>query len=117
MTLEELFKEACAKGITHFTLYPVPSQDGKTLYWCARATPSTGHSYVQTQTLNPIEAIIEVLKSLPKAPKRAKTADHDQKKPRFDSVNPPISEMAQRAVTAPVTEPQPEGINAWLPKM
>ena len=98
MTLEELFKEACGKGLTHFTLYPVESMDRKTIFWACRATPSTGHSYIQTQTLDPIEAITETLKALPKAPKRANTP-----KPRFDSVNPPLSELAQRAVTGAVT--------------
>lgn len=113
MTLEELFKEACAKGITHFTLYPVPSQDGKTLYWCARATPSTGHSYVQTQTLNPIEAITEVLKSLPKAPKRVVGKAKELAMPYG-----PGSELhGDPYKEPPVTEPQPEGINAWLPKI
>jgi hypothetical protein len=99
MTLEEQLREACKKGLTHFTLYPVESVDHKTTYWCARATPSTGHSYVQCQTLDPIEAVAEVLKSLPSAKAR---------KPKFDSVNPPISEMAQRAVTTKVKPEMPQ---------
>ena len=105
MTLEALLKEACAKGMTHLTVYPVPSQDNKTLYWCARATPSTGHSYVQTQTLDPVEAVMEVLKALPKAPKRTKAVDSKPSK------EPDL-------VTAPVNhpEPQPGDMSAWLPK-
>lgn len=71
MTLEEQLREAVAKGLTHLTLYPTPSDDGKKLYWRATATPSTGHKYVTTTSMDPIEAIGEVLKALPKAPKRA----------------------------------------------
>lgn len=115
MSLDTLLKEAAAKGMTHLSVWPVPSQDGKKLYWHAQATPSTGHSYVQTNSLDIVEAITEVLKALPKAPKN--------KKPKFDSVSPPISEIAQRAVTETVSEPAvspaepvPGDMDAWLPK-
>lgn len=104
MTLEQLFKEACAKGMTHFTIYPVQSLDRKTTYWCARATPSTGHSYVQTQTLDPIEAITQTLMALPKAPKRASKVKigHD---------------FGTEPATATVTEPdKPQTAEDWMPK-
>jgi hypothetical protein len=70
MTLEQALREAAAKGLTHVTMWPVPSQDRKTTYWYARATPSTAHSYVQTQNVDPVAALTAVLESLPKAPKR-----------------------------------------------
>lgn len=99
MTLEERIKEACDKGLTHLTVWPVPSVDGKHTYWAARATPSTGHAYVSTQSKFAVDAIAEVLAQLPKAKSRQAPL------PRFDTVNPPLSEMAQREVTAAVTEP------------
>lgn len=71
MTLEEQLREAVEKGITHLTLYPTPSADGKKLYWRATATPSTGHKYISVTVADPVEALHEVLKALPKAPKRA----------------------------------------------
>jgi hypothetical protein len=114
-SLEELIREACKRGLTHLTLYPVPSQDNKTLYWCARATPSTGHSYVQTQTLDPIEAMTEVLKALPKAPKRAsKAAD----KPLLrDEVTAPVTEtLADPDHVPDEPTPEPGDMNTWLPK-
>lgn len=106
MTLEEQLRDACAKGITHLTLYPVPSVDNKTLYWCARATPSTGHSYVQTQTLDPVEAVTEVLKALPAAK-------------RLRQPNPEPNLRGSGEVTAtvkPEEPPQPETLEKWLPK-
>lgn len=118
MALEDLFREAAAKGLTHFTLYPVQSEDRKSTYWAARATPSTGHSYVQAADADPVRATELVLEALPRAPKRGA---------KFDSVNPPLSELPQRAVTAAVTAPghtdlmvSPEAIDealeSWLPK-
>jgi len=70
VTLEEALREAATKGLTHVTIWPVESHDRKTVYWYARATPSTGHSYVQTHALDPAEAMVEVLKALPNAKKR-----------------------------------------------
>lgn len=69
--LEDALKLAAEKGMTHLTMWPVPSQDRKTTYWYARATPSTGHSYVQTTSTDPVEAVVQVLQALPRAPKRA----------------------------------------------
>lgn len=100
MTLEDLLREAAAKGLTHLSLHPVPSEDGKSTYWRASATPSTQHKYVQAATHDPAEAVRIVLEALPRAPRRSAP------KPRFDKENPPLSEMAQRdAVTAAVKEP------------
>jgi len=144
VTLEELLKEACTKGMVHLTLYPVHSQDQKTIYWCARATPSTGHSYVQTQTLDPIEAVIQTLKALPKAPKRS--AKEVSARPRKEQdnildhleggpVGPIDDEDYRKPVTETVSEAEnigstdwkkptttvedidkPGDMNAWLPK-
>lgn len=71
MALEDLIHEAAAKGMTHLTIWPVPSEDGKKTYWSARATPSTMHSYVQAAHHDPVTALELVLKGLPRAPKRA----------------------------------------------
>ena len=110
--LEDALRLAAEKGMTHLTLYPVESHDKKLMYWHAKATPSTGHSYVQITTTDPVDAVVKVLEALPKAPKRAAPTK------RFDEVNPPISEMPQRAVTAAVTDDQPqtEEIDKWLPQ-
>lgn len=107
-TLDEALKLACQKGMTHLTIYPIPSADNKTIYWCARATPSTGHSYVQVATLDPVEAVMEVLKALPSAKRRAAIS-----KDRGSTY-----EARHTPVTAPVTEtpPEPETMNTWLPK-
>jgi hypothetical protein len=71
MAIEDLLREAAAKGLTHLTLYPVDSQDGKSVYWNARATPSTGHMYVQVANFDPVKAVELVLEALPRARKRA----------------------------------------------
>jgi len=85
MTLEELLADASTKGLTHLSVWPVPSADGKQTYWAARATPSTGHQYVSAQSKFAVDAITEVLLALPKARKRA-----------------------DKKITAAVTEPPPE---------
>lgn len=72
MTLEEALLAAAAKGLTYLSLHPVHSEDNKTVYWRCSATPSTMHKYVSTQALNPVDAMLEVLKVLPKAPSRSK---------------------------------------------
>jgi hypothetical protein len=90
-------------GLTHLSLHPVHSVDGKTVYWRCTATPSTMHKYVHVTTNDPVEAVSQVLKAMPKAPKR-------------------------KAVTATVTDPEPDApaqapqlqpeseLEAWLPK-
>jgi hypothetical protein len=118
MTLEEAVTEAAAKGLTHLSLAPVPSQDGKKMYWHASAAPSTGHQYVHGNAENPVGALMEALTQLPKAKKRTIVPSG----PKFDSVNPPLSEMAQREFTAAVSDPTglhpelEETIDKWLPK-
>ena len=74
MKLEEALREAAAKGLTHLTIWPVHSEDRKKIYWYARATPSSAHSYVQTCAIDPAEALLQVLKALPKARKTRLTA-------------------------------------------
>jgi hypothetical protein len=71
MTLEEALRAAAAKGMTYLSLYPVESEDRKTTYWRAQSAPSTGHHYVHGVALDPVEAVITVLKALPSAKKRA----------------------------------------------
>lgn len=93
MTLEEQLREAVAKGITHLTLYPTPSADGKKTYWRATATPSTGHKYISVTAADPIEALNEVLKALPKAPKRP----------------PPVGGKVTAAVIVGDHDPEPVG--------
>jgi hypothetical protein len=74
MSIDEALREAAAKGLTHLSLWPVPSADGKTTYWNARATPSTGHQYVSAARVDPAEAVNDVLVNLPKAKKRVTAA-------------------------------------------
>lgn len=99
--IEELLREACSRGITHLTLYPVPSEDGKTVYWSARATPSTNHKYVHVSDIDPVVALRGVLMGIPKAGRRSTTRD-------------------DAPVTATVTNepppPQQETLDTWLPK-
>lgn len=70
MTLEDTLREAATRGLTHLTLYPTWSNDGKTTYWNARATPSTGHQYVSAAHSDPVEAVRVVLTELPRCKKR-----------------------------------------------
>lgn len=101
MSIEELLREAATKGLTHFSLHPTESTDGKTVYWRASATPSTAHRYVEAVGTDIVDVVIRALVQLPAAKKRAAP------KSRFDEANPPLSEMAQRAVTVAVTSGDP----------
>jgi hypothetical protein len=109
MALEEALLEAASKGLTHLTLYPVASNDGKTIYWHARATPSTGHSYVQTATLDPVESLAQVLQALPRASKRTTAISHREQAPELE-----VTEDVN-AITATVIAP-PDELASWLPK-
>lgn len=71
MALEDLLREAAAKGLTHLSLHPVPSEDGRSTFWRATATPSTQHKYVSTANYDPAEAVRVVLEALPRAPRRS----------------------------------------------
>lgn len=73
--LEDLLREAASRGLVHLSLHTVWSADQKTVYWAARATPSTGHSYIQVHGKDPVEIVSEVLRALPKAPKRKGASD------------------------------------------
>lgn len=68
--LETLLRDACKRGLTHMTLAPTPSADGKKVYWRCTATPSTMHKYVSVNHEDPIAAMSAVLKELPKAGRR-----------------------------------------------
>lgn len=70
MTLEELLREAAAKGITYLSVYPVPSQDGKVTYWNASASPSTNHFPSKGQGTDIIEAVTLALQGMHGAKKR-----------------------------------------------
>jgi len=73
MALEDLLREAAAKGLTHLSLHPVHSEDTKTVYWRCTATPSTMHKYVHVTTLDPVEAVEQAIKALPRAGRRSTT--------------------------------------------
>ena len=68
--LEEALVTAAAKGLTHFSIWPVNSHDSKKTYWRAQAAPSTGHSYVSVTDVDPIKAMVLTLQALPAARKR-----------------------------------------------
>lgn len=106
MMLEDLLREAASKGLTHLSLHTVWSADQKTVYWAARATPSTGHSYIQVQGKDPVELLTQVLKALPKAPKRAAPASKAQRE---------LEVTATVNATNAEAEPESE-IDKWLPK-
>lgn len=97
MGLEDLIRKAAEKGLTHLTLWPTPSADGKKVYWVAKATPSTQHSYVQNENADPIKALTAVLDNLPAARTRKKVT---------------------AKVSEPTREPEPEQseLDAWLPR-
>lgn len=110
MTLEEQLLAAANAGLTHLSLHPVFSEDRKKTYWRATATPSTMHKYVSTQALNPVEAVAEVLKALPKAPKRAAKVTAAVTHPM--DLDPPEG-TAENPINMDETK---EGLEAWLPK-
>lgn len=71
MSLEDKLRAAAEKGVTHISLFSVPRHgDPKKFYWAARATPSTGHHYVSSNSEDPVEALAKVLDDLPKAKRR-----------------------------------------------
>ena len=74
MALEDVIREAISRGLTDLQLHPEFSNDRKTAYWRASATPSTQHKVFSVSHLDPIEALTTVLQAMPKAPKR-KRAD------------------------------------------
>lgn len=115
MTLEEALLAAANKGLTHLSLHPVSSEDRKTTYWRATATPSTMHKYVSTQALNPVEAILEVLKALPKAPARGKVTAAVSDHPK-DLDQQAIPNIIIDKDGNDIYEPPTESLNAWLPK-
>lgn len=105
---DDLLRLACERGITHLTLYPIPSTDGKKIYWQARGTPSTEHKYIQTSDTDPVVALRGVLIGLPKAGKRNRSQSKD---PRPGAAN------ADPEITAAVTPVEPETLDSWLPKV
>lgn len=67
MSIEDLLRQAADKGMTHLTVYPVHSNDRKTVYWHARVSPSTQHKYVEETDLDPVLALQRALAAMPKA--------------------------------------------------
>lgn len=88
MTLDEALHGAAAKGLTHLSLWPVHSTDRKTVYWKASATPSSGHSYVNSEDLDPVKAVLTVLENLPSARKRKVTATVKNREPDPEPAQP-----------------------------
>jgi len=97
-SLEDLLREVCKRGLTHLSLSPTPSEDGKKVYWRATAAPSTMHKYVSVNAEDPVEALSVVLAELPKAKTRAtKTGADPRMMVQSAPLDPPI-------VTAAVTQ-------------
>jgi hypothetical protein len=123
MALEDLLQRAAKHGITHLSLVPVPSVDGKTTYWHATATPSTAHKYVNCNHTDPVIALTGVLEAMPKAPLRAAKAARD--KEITAAVTEPAAparpgEPEPEAVPEPAPSAPPlnleEEFSQWLPK-
>lgn len=115
MTLEEQLLAAANAGLTHLSLHPVFSEDRRTTYWRATATPSTMHKYVSTQSLSPVEAVSEVLKALPKAPKRA-AKDVTAAVTHPMDLDRAAEEQGVGTTHHEAVNPPTEGLEAWLPK-
>lgn len=121
MALEDLLREACVRGLTHLSLSPTPSVDGKKVYWLATATPSTVHKYISTSSLDPVEAVEQVLSALPKAPKRPpRTGDAIDKVtaaviPTDEELREDLKDFTNTSPPPATEQPQSE-IDKWLPK-
>lgn len=105
MNLDDLIHEAAKKGLTHLSLVPTPSADGKKIYWAATATPSTMHKYINCADEDPVAAMKEVLKALPKAPMRQKRG-----------IERPQKGLDVTATVNPDEPPEETELNKWLPK-
>lgn len=108
--------------MTHLTMWPVPSADGKTTFWKARCTPSVAHGYVEIESLDPVDAITRVLQLMQKAPKRTvgkhpalgmPYGKENQGTLPIDAI--PGKETEDGNVTATVTDPS--ALETWLPKL
>ena len=106
---DDLLRLAAERGVTHLTIWPVPSADGKTTYWKARGQPSTNHKYVECSDTDPVIALRGVLIGMPKAPKRAAPSGV---KPTKDE--PEITATVTEA--PPPAAPHQETIDTWLPR-
>lgn len=129
MALEDLLRDAAKRGITHLSLHPTPSEDGKTIYWRAQATPSTGHKYVSCADLDPVVALAGVLHGLPKAPARTpstKSAAMPITAAVIDPINGGpfrgVDQHTFKTVPEPVASAEAPPLNleeefaSWLPK-
>lgn len=115
-SLEDLLRQCAANGCTHLTVYPVHSADNKTIYWHARATPSTQHRYVHEIDVDIVAAITKVITLMPAAKKRVPkkdmldfTATVTEPEPHRDP-EPPIDmdESAERLSRLATPEEEPE---------
>lgn len=118
MALEDLLREAAKRGITHLSLAPTPSADGKHIYWCARATPSTEHKYISCTCEDPVDAVTQVLEALPKAKRRSSKPEPHLVQSELPVTATVIEEP--KAVTEPAASAAPlnleEEFASWLPK-
>jgi len=122
MALEDLLREAATRGITHLSLSPTPSEDGKRTYWQARATPSTEHKYVMCACEDPVDAVTQVLAAMAKAPKRSRKPEPHLVQSPANALYGTMAAIAERQglseeFTAAVTEPRqtftvPDGFTA-----
>ena len=105
-TLEDLIRNLAARGeISSIGLYFSPTE-GK---WVAKFAPCSKFGLTSVAHDDPCEALrlaLSATKGLAPLP-RAK---------KFDEVNPPTSEMPQRAVTAAVTEEPSKPEEPWMIK-
>lgn len=113
MSIEDALREAARKGLTHLSLYPTPSEDGKTTYWRATATPSTGHAYVWANEADPVEAVAQALHKLPQAKRRQIVGSGKENQGTLPIDAIPGKET--EGVTATV-KPNPTEMDTWLPK-
>jgi hypothetical protein len=72
IALQDRLLDAAAKGLTHLSVWPTHSTDGKTTYWTCRATPSNEFSYVEATHTSIDIAIMDCLIAMKAAKKRKK---------------------------------------------
>lgn len=106
-SIEELLVDCASKGMTHLTVYPVHSEDRKTLYWHAKASPSTDRTGSASSGTDIVAVVTEALTEMPKV-RGPKPREPDLIDRNRGTRYPEVTEAEPQPVTATVIDaPRP----------